>query len=39
MSKMLESGNHFVRASNIETEGNEPVYAQGGLSEERQPTV
>jgi hypothetical protein len=27
VSKMLESDNHFVRASNIETEGNEPVYA------------
>ncbi len=27
VTKMLESDNHFVRASNIETEGNEPVYA------------
>lgn len=27
VSRLLESDLHFVRATNIESEGNEPVYA------------
>lgn len=27
VAELLESNEHFVRASNIEAEGNEPVYA------------